>query len=198
MVGYWRFNELAARHLADEPLSGFDIDTIGAGFDEMLERCLSKEDAIVEAARIDAAFHRVTRAPQSEPFRPSAEDAGRLGSSRLQLAENVALLNEHWSLAQLRLSLPEQPSDKPLELGSALPTTRHWLLKRRQSQLGLIALDAPEAELFRLVQRYPLPQALGMLEAAVPDNERASLPGRAQGWFARSVQLGVWAGLRED
>lgn len=198
LVGFWRFNELAARHLVEKPLSGFDIDSIGEGFDARLARDLRDDDATVEAAHIDAAFHRVTRAPQSEPFRPSAQDAARLGSSRLRLADNVALLDEHWSLAQLRLSLAEQPGDKPLELGPTLPSARHWLLKRHQSQLGLVALDAPEAELLRLVQRYPLQQALGMLEAAAPDGERATLPARAQGWLARSVQLGVWAGLRED
>jgi hypothetical protein len=198
LVGFWRFNDFAARHLLEHPLSGFDLDTIGEGFDERLARDLRGEDATVEAAHIDAAFHRVTRAPHREPFRPRAEDAARLGSSRLQLAGNVALLSERWSLVQLRLSLPEHPTDKPVEVGPALPRTRHWLLKRHQSQLGLIALDAPEAELLRLVQQYPLPQALGRLEAAAPDGERATLPVRAQGWLARSVQLGVWAGLRED
>jgi hypothetical protein len=198
LLGYWRFNELAARHLVERPPSGFDIDTIGDGFDRGLARDLRDEDAVVEAAHVDAAFHRVSRAPQSEPFRPSAEDAARLGSSRLQLAGNVALLSEHWSLAQLRASLTVQPGDKRLELGPALPTTQYWLLKRHQNQLGLVALEAPEAELFRLVQQHPLQQALGMLEAAAPDGERATLPARAQGWLARSVQLGAWAGLRKD
>lgn len=211
LLGYWHFNDFAARHLGESPPSGFDIDTVGAGFDDSLARYLVAGGvitkpgaegvpaaAVVEAARVDAGFHRITRAARSEPFVPSADDATRLGTSRLRLSPSVALLSESWSLAEQRLGLAERPSVASIPLGLPLPATRHWLLARRETKLGLVALEPQEALLFAWVQRLPLVHALGMLEAAAAEAERASLPARAQAWLARSVQLGVWAGLEQD
>jgi hypothetical protein len=207
LVGYWQFNDLAARHLTERPPSGFDIDTIGAGFDEGLARHLASDGvvvkpghggipnaAVVEAARVDAAFHRVTRAPRSTPFRPSTDDAVQLGESRLRLSPDVALISERYAFAEQRLGLAEKSADS-VQLGPAQPAVKHWLLARRETKLGLIALEPQEAELFALVQARPLERALGLLEASSAEAERASLPARAQAWLARSVQLGVWAGL---
>lgn len=210
LVGYWRFNEFAARHLVQHPPHGFDIDTIGDGFDESLARLLPNDGqveagpnqhvdaaAVLEAALVDVGFHRVTRAPRREPFRPSAADAARLTSSRFVLSPSVALLQEHWPLSELRLGLVELPSDAPLQLPAPLPEARHWLLTRQQTKLGLLALEPAEAQLLRLLQLHPLDQALGLLEAAASAEERARLPERAQAWLARSVRLGVWDGLAD-
>jgi Putative DNA-binding domain len=218
LVGYWRFNEFAARHLVDHPPRGFDIDAVGHGFAETLARLLpeggrveSKASrqvdvaAVLEAARIDAAFHLVARAPLLEPFRPTAEDAPRLASSRFVLSPGVALLSEHWPLSERRLGLVEPKGDDAVELSEPLRDARHWLLARHQTKLGLeaslklglLALEPAEAKLLRLLQQHPLEQALGLLEAAASDAERVQLPARAQAWLARSVQLGVWSGLAD-
>jgi hypothetical protein len=218
LVGYWRFNDFAARHLVEHPPRGFDIDSVGDGFAQTLARLLQKDGkveaeasqadapvdaaAVLEAARIDAEFHRVTRAPRCEPFRPSAQDAQRLASSRFVLSPSVALLSEHWSLSERRLGLVELRGDQAFELGERLSEARHWLLARHQHKpgltLGLVALEPAEAKLLELLQQYPLEQALGLLEAAVSAAERLQLPARAQAWLARSVQLGVWAGLADS
>lgn len=208
LVGYWRFNDFAARHLLQRPPQGFDIDTIGDGFDESLSQQLPKDGtvvaearrrveatAVLEAARVDAGFHRVTRAPQREPFRPTAEDAARLGSSCFVLSQSVALLQERWPLSELRLSFVEQQSDDAIQLGNRLRATRHWLLARHEAKLGLLALEPREAQLLALLQEHPLEHALGLLEASASQAERGKLPERAQAWLARSVRLGVWSGL---
>lgn len=209
LVGYWRFNDFAARHLVDRPPRGFDIDTVGHGFAETLAQLVPEDAAVREAAAIDAAFHRVTRAPQREPFRPTAEDAPRLASSRFVLSPSVALLSEHWPLCQRRVGFVDQKGDaagdrkgnESVELGEPLSDARHWLLARHQAKpnlkLSLIALERAEAKLLQLLQQYPLEQALGLLEATASEAERAALPERAQAWLARSVQLGVWSGLAD-
>lgn len=208
LVGYWRFNELAERHLLEHPPRGFDLDVVGDGFPASLEQQLREVDSIVtatgqsvdaagvlEAARIDAGFHRVARAPVSEPLRPGPSDIARFSSSCLVLSPSVALLKEHFALCELRASLLEGPGDRPLPLGERLPAPRHWLLARHATQLGLLALEPLEAELLHLLQAHPLPRALGLLEASASEPERAQLPGQAQAWLARSVRLGVWAGF---
>lgn len=199
LVGYWRFNDFAARHLVEHPPRGFDIDTVGHGFAETLAQLVPEDAAVREAAALDAAFHRVTRAAQREPFRPAAEDAPRLASSRFVLSPSVALLSEHWPLCQRRLELVDQKGDETIRLGEPFAEVRHWLLARHQAKpslkLSLLALEPAEAKLLQLLQQYPLEQALGLLEAAASEAERAALPERAQAWLARSVQLGVWSGL---
>lgn len=216
LVGYWRFNDFAARHLVEHPPRGFDIDSVGDGFAQTLARLLLKDGkveaeasqavaaapvdavAVLEAARIDAEFHRVTRAARCEPFRPSAQDAPRLASSRFVFSPSVALLSEHWALSERRLGLVELKGDQAFELGERLSEARHWILARHEHQLGLVAVEPAEAKLLELLQQYPLEQALGMLEAAVSAAERLQLPERAQAWLARSVRLGVWAGLADS
>ena len=53
-------------------------------------------------------------------------------------------------------------------------------------------IEFTEAELLDLLQRLPLEQALGRLEAAAAPAERERLPEQTQGWLARSVRVGVW------
>ncbi|HVY31930.1 MAG TPA: DNA-binding domain-containing protein [Polyangiaceae bacterium] len=206
LVGYWHFNAFAAHHVLQRPPRGFDIDTIGDDFELSLVQQLTENatvvtdaqhrieaSAVLDAARVDAAFHRVTRAPRREPLRPGPADAERFQDSCLRLSDSVALVQERWPLCELRLSFVEQQSDEAVQLAERWPEPRHWLLARHASKLGLLALEPREAELFGLLQRLPLERALGELEAAAPTEERARLPERAQAWLARSVRLGIWA-----
>jgi hypothetical protein len=193
----------------DRPPRGFDIDAIGDGFEVGLVRYLDgasrvssvngggvEVEAVLEAARVDAAFHKVARAPRVEPFQPSERDAARLASSCFELSPSVALVSERWPLCELRLRLLDQHRDEPTALGTRWPALRQWLVARRQAQIGLTPLEAGEAELLTLLQREPLERALAVLEAATPEAERALLPARTQAWLARSVQRGIWRGLR--
>lgn len=206
LLGYWQFNAFAAEHVVKRPPRGFDIDTIGDDFELSLAQQLTEHSTIVtdtrrhveaaavlDAASIDAAFHRVTRAPRREPLRPRPTDAPRFHDSCLRMSASVALIRERWPLSELRLSFVEQQSDDAVQLGEPWPQPRHWLLARQASKLGLLALEPREAELFVLLQRLPLERALGELEAALPAEESAGLPERAQAWLARSVRLGIWS-----
>jgi len=206
LAGYWHFNDLAAHHLLKRPPRGFDIDTIGDEFELTLAEHLIENDplaldsrrpvpaaALRNAAQVDAAFQRVTRAPRSEPLRPGPADAPRFDDSCLRLTANVALIREHWPLCEARMALAETPSDAPIPLAAPWPTPRHWLLTQQTSRLGLVALSPREAQLLDLLQQLPLTQALGTLEATTPPAERALLPEATQTWLARSVRLGIWA-----
>lgn len=210
LLGFWRLNGFAAHHLLERPPRGFDIDVIGDDFALSLAEQLPEDGSIVtdsglrveaaavlDAARVDEAFHRVTRAPRGEPLRPGPADAPRFGDSCLRLSPGVALVQERWPLAELRMSFVERQADEQIQLPGRWPTPRHWLLARHASKLGLLALDPREAELLGLLQLVPLEQALGQLEAAASPAERASLPERAQAWLSRSVRLGIWAGFVE-
>jgi len=210
LVGYWHFNEFAAYHLVKRPPRGFDIDAIGDDFEASLaEQLLERETvvtdshrcleaaAVLDAARVDAAFHRVTRAPRSEPLRPGPADAPRFVDSCLRLSPSVAIFHERWQLAERRMAFVEQHDDTQIELGERWAAPRHWLLTRQTSKLGLLELEPREAELLTLLQQLPLEQALGRLEAAAATAERALLPERAQAWLARSVRLGIWAAFVE-
>jgi len=197
VLGYWRFNDYAARHLARQPPRGFDIDAVGAGFAEFVAGELP-DTAVADAAHIDAAFHRVAGAPQTPPLRLGPADAARLGSSCLALSPSVAILQERWALCELRAGLPEQASESPITLPARLTEAQHWLLTRQGVTLGVVALEPREAELLLALQQYPLERALARLEAATPEAERARLPERAQAWLARSMRLGIWSGFRSE
>jgi len=196
LLGYWRFNDYAARHLAQRPPRGLDIDALGDGFAEFVASELA-ETAPAAAAHVDAAFHRVARAPRTEPLRLGPADAARLSGSCLALSPSVAILEERWALCELRAKLLEQAGESAATLAEPLPEPRHWLLTRNGTTLGVLALAPREAELLRLLQQYPLEPALARLESTTPESERAQLPERAQAWLARSMRLGIWAGFRD-
>lgn len=207
LLGYWHFNDFAMGHLVEHPPHGFDVDTIGEGFEATLKRALPASGevagargpvetaALLEAAHVDAAFHRVTRAPSNQAFVPTAEDAARLMSSCLVLSNSVALVHEHWPLCERRITFVEHPNDEPITLAARSAAPQSWLLARHGSRVGLRALEPAEAQLLTFLQQHPLDHALALLERAVPEGERAQLPERAQAWLASSVQLGIWAGF---
>jgi hypothetical protein len=203
LMSYWSFNELAARHLLDQPPRDFDLESIGQGFEARLARELRggfqpqravPVEALMDAARIDAAFQRVLRAPLTPPFVPTAEDVPRLSACRLTLSPAAALIAEHWPLCELRAVAG--PDASPAALGERAHAAQHWLLLRRgATELRRLPLEPLEAELLQLLTEQPLAQALAELEIRAGAEHRSSLPGRAQAWLAKSVELGVWSGL---
>jgi hypothetical protein len=206
LVGHWRFNDYAARFLLASPPRGWDLDGAPDGFEIFLEETLDgnvelnasrqvEREAMVQAARLDAAWRRVFAAPATASYRPSASDAGRLLESRLVPSPAVAVVEEHWPLVELRREVTSDPGEAPVLLPARLEQKRAWALVRRPEGIGQLPLEPREAQLFKLLQRHTVADALARLEAACAEDERAELPGRAQHWLARSVELDFWTGL---
>jgi hypothetical protein len=56
-------------------------------------------------------------------------------------------------------------------------------------------LEPREAELFELLARTSVGEALGNLEARCDDAEKRDLPARLGTWLARSMELAFWIGM---
>jgi hypothetical protein len=200
LLGHWAFNDHAARYLLDCPPRGWDLDEVPDRFEAWLadaldEQAHAERPALLEAARIDAAFREVFRAPTEAPFHPSAEDAARLLDARLVPSRAVAIVTEHRPLLDLRRSILGSTSEKRVPL-PPLGTTRAVAIARTDAGTAEIPLEAREAELLALLREHAVRDALGRLEAACSPEERAALPTKTRTWLARAVQRGFWAGLR--
>jgi len=208
LLSHFTFNGYVSCFLVARPPRHWDIEAMLAGFDEFLQQALPAGTtpiegqrasvdtlAVLEAARIDSAFHRVFRAPAFEAFRPSGEHAAHLLTSRLIASPASAVLEEHWPLCELRPQIVLEGGEAARALPPRLEAARHWLLLRPQNRLALLPLEAREARLLRLLSGLSVECALAQLEQECPAEERASLPEATQRWLARSVALGIWVGL---
>lgn len=208
LVGFWELNRFATRYVVEQPPSGWDIDSVASAFAPFLQRTWSGEEialtapdrrlpgrALCEATAIDAAYQRVFRSPAEASFQPSSGDAARLLDSRLRLSRAAARISESWRLCELRARVISLEGEATLPLPEAWPEPHAWLLIRQQLSLRMVPLEPLEARLLALLETQPVGAALAELEAACPEQERASLPERTRHWLARSVQLGVWSGL---
>ena len=211
LFGHWTFNAYASRFISAHPPRGWDIEDIALGFDEFLAQelegtwvtiepggSLRESAALLEAARIDAAFYGVFRAPQVAPFLPRPEDAERLLTGQLVLSPAAALFTEHWPLCELRRWLSGTEGEAPVPLPARCPAAECWLLLRKQLQISLIPLESSEYQLLTLLSRHPVGDALARLETDWPAADRAALPAQAQRWLARSVELGLWVRLDDQ
>ena len=149
---------------------------------------------LIESARIDVAWRGVFGAPRVTPYKPSPSDAARLLDARLTPSPAVAFVEEHWPLLELRKTVRDDTSETPVALPTRLPHARWWALVRRDEGMGQLPLAPREAELFTLLSSHTVADALGLLERACTDEERAALPAKTQAWLARSVELDFWVG----
>jgi hypothetical protein len=206
LLGHWLFNDYAARFLVAHPPEGWNIDRVPNGFERFFEGALPRsgvrvakrrvdKQALLEAARIDAAWRDVFLAPATEAYRPSAADAGRLLTARLKPSPAVAILEEHWPLLELRRRLLSDTGESPVALPAKLHRAQCWALVRKPAGIGQLPLEPREAELYSLLREHPLADALAHLESACPKSERRTLPERTREWLGRSVELGFWCGI---
>jgi hypothetical protein len=207
LLGFWHFNELAARHLTATPPTGFDVEDIALGFEAFLATALeagapaeliddqgARAEAIVEASRIDGAFQRVLRAPVTKPLRLTATNERELAALRLLPSPAIALVYESWAWCDERAGLIASSDETAVALPRRLPQPRRQLLVFRENRIGTLPLEAREGELLELLFEQPLGAALGALEARCSPEERERLPEQARAWLGRSVGLGVWSG----
>jgi hypothetical protein len=195
LLGFWEFNGHAARFLLERPPRSWDLDRAADGFEAFFDpehHEAAERDALREAARIDAAWRRVRRAPAAPAWRPSPADAERLPTARLVPSPAVVFVTETRPLLELRATLRDEPR---VELPPPLPRARSWAVVRRDEGIARFPLEAREAELLELLAGHALSDALAQLESACSDDERAALPEQTRAWLARSVERGDWAGL---
>lgn len=202
LLGFWEFNAHAARFLTANPPRGWDVDEAADGFEVffLLEAPPTDRDdfdALAEAVLIDGAWRTVRRAPEATPFRPSADDAARLPEARLVRSPAVAFVDERWPLLELRAKVSGAARTA---LPPRLPSARSWAIVRRDDGIARLPLEPREAELFALLARHTVSEALARLEASCTPDEQATLPEKTRAWLARSVERGFWTGmaLRRD
>jgi hypothetical protein len=208
LLGAWEFNAWASRFLCEAPPRSPDLVCAADGFAEFVARelCEAHEApdagvveplparALVQAAALDEVFRRVFQAPEQARFDPHGIDAGQLVSVRLQWSQAVALYSEDWPLMQLRGELRNASNAGPVRLPPRHVEPRHWAVCRVEHGQRILPLAAAEARLFGYLQRYPIGEALSLVEETSPDSERAGLAEAARGWLAKSVREGFWTG----
>jgi hypothetical protein len=203
LLGYWPFNGLIQGFLLRRPPRGFDIGAVADGFAAWLqgEEVASGQDlpgeAFREAVSLDEAWRCLFRAPEQPPFRPSAADAARLMTGRLEPRSGWALHRERWPLVELRQALLASPPDheRPVPLPSPHEAPRCWLLVHRPEGHARLSLAPRHARLLELLREGPVGEALARLEGECPPEDHATLPGAVQRWLAHSVEQGLWRGL---
>ncbi|HEX4340522.1 MAG TPA: DNA-binding domain-containing protein [Polyangiaceae bacterium] len=203
LLGYWSFNELAARFLREVPPRGFDIDRVPDGFEQFLAGAVSVDRVIepallLEAARVDASWRDVFAAPHVTPYRPEPADVKLLLASRLVPSPAVVVLELHWPLLELKQGLASDPGERRLPQPARSTRAEWWALGRTPTGVGQRFLTPREGELHALLRRHSVGEALERLEAECSPAERATLPERAREWLARSVEYGFWIGLERN
>ena len=211
LLGHWTMNEHIARYVNEHPPRGRDLDELAPGFERFFAASLGSAPrsslpppfgeiaslALIEAATIDAAFHRVFRAPPVNPYAPDAGDAERLLQSRLIPSPAIAVVEQSFPLLELRRRLEGDPGETPVALPAALPQKQYSVIFRSATHMGHVPLQPLEARLLQLLFEHSVAEALGRLEAECSNDERARLPQQTRGWLAQSVKLGMWSGLDE-
>lgn len=201
LVGYWSFNDTAARFLLARPPRGWSIDEVPLGFEAFFAEAIecadvNRRQALVESARIDAAWRAAFAAEKAPAFRPSDADASRLLDGQLVPSEAVRIVEEHRSLVELRRGLARHAGSGPLALPPLLPLPRWWAIVGVGDGIAPMPLEQREAELLNLLGQHPVRRALACLEQACPPEERAGLPEKTRAWLARSVAAGFWRAVR--
>lgn len=198
LIGHWHFNGHAARFLLDHPPRHWDLDRAPDGFEDLLGGWLGddpRRDLLIDAARLDAAWRRIFRAPAVAPFQPAASDAARLLDARLEPSPATALVMERWPLLALRSEAAAARGEARVAAPERLSSPRWWVLVREATGIRQLGLEARESELLALLRTHTVREALARLEAACPEAERGALPANAQRWLAQGVARGLWAGL---
>lgn len=199
LIGFWNFNDYAAKFFVANPPRGWNLDDAPDGFDDFFSETIASDDddqklALVESARIDAAWRSVFKAPVIEPFRPSQDDAKRLLVSRLVPSPAVAVVEEHFPLFDLRKKILDDP-DRAVSFPARLAQKRCWALVRKDEGTLQMTLKPLEMKLFQQLREMSVGEALAKLERECTLEERAALPELTRQWLARSVENDFWIGL---
>lgn len=212
LLGAWELNRLAAGFLQKHPPRGHDLARVADGLDDFLVGAVAREGrrkesraaraqsaAIVQAARIDAAFRTVLAAGDQPELRVTAEEGARLTTARLRRSRACALIEEDWPLLQLRRELRPADVEVRIQLPERHPGGRRFFcLVQAGAGTRLVPLAPLQARLLALLATHPLRDALGLLESECPPAAIATLAANATTWLAESVRMGFWSGFDDE
>ncbi|HKP62587.1 MAG TPA: putative DNA-binding domain-containing protein [Polyangiales bacterium] len=194
LCGAWGFNQHAIAFVSREPPRGCDLGNVVSGFDDFIAQQVQDSPALpraalLEAARLDAAYRRVFMAPEEPAFRVEAD---QLAMQRLRLSRALAIVHESWPLLELRAHVFGKPESDAIPLPPALLRRRSWALYRASRGVAQLELEPEQLRLLELLQQHPLGAALGILEAECDATARDGLPERTQRFLAGAVRHGFF------
>lgn len=211
LLGYWRFNDYAARFLLKNPPRDLDIHMAAEGFDGFLSDSVPEPSvpldpskpalpraALLEAALLDAALRRALYEPDEPRLRLAETDAECFARGRLRPRTGLTVLSESWPLVALRRQLGARRTGGSVSLPPSHSRQVFWAVFSTEGGTGQLELSWLQAQLFLLLSERPVAEALARLEASCPSPERPALPARVQGWLAQSAELGFWSALTSD
>jgi hypothetical protein len=208
LVGFWIFNQIAQHYLLAHPPRHHDLGRAADGFVDFLALEWKAHavalgphgalpgEALLQAARIDAAYREVWRAPEQPIWHPSAADLARFAQLCLSPSAAFALVEEQWPLIALRQRLSDRDGERPAPLPPALSIPQRWAIFRTPQGIAQLPLTSAHARLLELLAQNTLGQALVRLEAEFAGEESEALAVNAEQWLAQSVALGFWCGAR--
>lgn len=188
VVGCWRFNRLAERHLTARPPRAPDLARCADGFAAAVLRGEGPwEGALAELAvpaelarqalRMDEAQRHAFTAPLPTPWRPTPAELASLGSSRLRYAPAFRLLREDWAIAGETTLAPHS-------------APWFWVSYRAAKGTALRRVEPGLARLLTLARR----RTFGDTLAAMADDPRAA--GRLPAWIQTALASAWWVGVR--
>lgn len=211
LLGYWRFNDYAARFLLENPPRDIDIYRAAEGFDGFLSDSVPEPSvpldpgkpalpraALLDAARLDAAIRRALYEPLVPRLQLAEADAECFARGRLRPRTGLTVLSESWPLVALRRQLGARRTGGSAALPPPHSQQVWWAVFSTEGGTGQLELCWLQAQLFLLLSKHPVAEALARLDASCPAEERPALPARVQGWLAQSAELGFWSALTSD
>lgn len=204
LCGAWGFNLWAIEYIARTPPRGSDLSAVPEGFDAFLAGQGNTEvvqpagaaalprAALLQSAAWDSAFRRVWSAAEEPKYRPNAQAGTSLLERRFRLASDVARIEEHWPLLELRRTTSQSSTEDAVSLPAQHPRPKRWVLHRTTRGLAHFELRPNEAMLLDLLEQYPLGSALARLEAESEASALPDLPAATQGFLARAVERGLF------
>lgn len=212
LVGAWELNRLAAGFLQAHPPRGHDLARAADGLHDFIAGTMADDGlrggsrrhrgprtAILQAARIDAAFRAVLAAGEQPVLQITADQVARLTNARLRRSEACALIEEDWPLLRLRGELGRGDVAARVPLPARHPGGRRcYALCQTATGPRTVPLAPLQARLLDLLATNALSDALGLLEAAFSPAAAARLAASATMWLAESVRMGFWSGFDEE
>lgn len=204
LCGAWGFNQHAIAFLVQRPPRGCDLGDVVTGFDDFLSEHLQTDPvhnlgapalpraALLEAARLDAAYRRVFMAPEEPAFQVGTCD---VATQRVALSRALAIVDESWPLLALRARIFGKPESHPVRVPPALPQPRSAALYRTTRGVAQVGLALEEARLLALLREHTVGTALAIIESECDAPARLGLPERTQQFLASAVRRGFFTGF---